>query len=262
MTLEFLYTSQSPESNVRRSDHNRRQRTGLSEEEPLGRARISIFRAATVVRFARAGSLVRRRQALELLLQKGRRAGGHAQVRPELQHVPGHVRPERGPASAQIEGTQCTFDDVLDPANSEPVKKDGFDVVSYVRATDFAVDRMRSLPLCIRLLKEAHGVLLDGTRGQKKNPGQTQSSQNWIELRAVRSRMPLTRRLTSKTWRTPYPIWRDSYIRCNCIVPDGRRGFGTYSSAPPGIAFALEHPRLAFALQLQHAAVFAFGLLA
>lgn len=100
---------------------------------------------------------------------------GHAQVRPELQHVPGHVRPERGPASAQIEGTQCTFDDILDPANSEPVKKDGFDVVSYVRATDFAVDRMRSLPLCIRLLKEAHGVLFDGTRGQKKNPGQTQS---------------------------------------------------------------------------------------
>lgn len=40
-----------------------------------------------------------------------------------------------------------------------------------------------------------------------------------------------------------------------------RRGFGAYSSSPPGIAFALEHPRLAFALQLQHAAVSALGLL-
>ena len=39
-----------------------------------------------------------------------------------------------------------------------------------------------------------------------------------------------------------------------------RRGFGTYSSAPPGIASALKHPRLAFVLQLQHASVSAIGL--
>lgn len=53
-------------------------------------------------------------------------------------------------------------------------------MVSYVRATDFAVGRMESLPLCARLLKETHAVLLDGTRGRKKNPGQTRTSQNWI----------------------------------------------------------------------------------
>lgn len=45
------------------------------------------------------------------------------------------------------------------------------------------------------------------------------------------------------------------------MIEDRERGFGTYSSAPPGIAFALEHPRLAFALQLQHAAVSTIGLL-
>ena len=82
--------------------------------------------------------------------------------------------------SAQIEGTQCTFDDILDPANAKLVTKDVADVVSYVRATNFAVDRMKSLPLCARLLKETHAVLLDGTRGQEKNPGQTRTSQNWI----------------------------------------------------------------------------------
>lgn len=53
-------------------------------------------------------------------------------------------------------------------------------MVSYVRATDFAVGRMESLPLCARLLKETHAVLLDGTRGREKNPGQTRTSQNWI----------------------------------------------------------------------------------
>lgn len=144
MTLEFLYTPQSLESNVRRSDYNRRQRTGLSGgKEPVERARISTFRADTVVRFARAGSLVRRRQALELLLQKGRRAGEHAQVHPELQHVPGHVRSERGRAFRSDRGRACAFDDILDPANSEPVKKDGFNVVSYVMATDFALESPR-----------------------------------------------------------------------------------------------------------------------
>jgi Fic family protein len=82
--------------------------------------------------------------------------------------------------SAQIEGTQCTFDDILDPSNAELVKKDVSDVVAYVRATSYAVDRMQTLPLCTRLLKETHGVLLEKTRGQEKNPGQTRTSQNWI----------------------------------------------------------------------------------
>lgn len=82
--------------------------------------------------------------------------------------------------SAQIEGTQCTFDDILNPGNAELIKKDISDVVAYVRATSYAVERMKTLPLCVRLLKETHEVLLEGTRGQEKNPGQTRISQNWI----------------------------------------------------------------------------------
>ncbi len=82
--------------------------------------------------------------------------------------------------SAQIEGTQCTFDDILDPANAELIKKDVSDVVAYVKATNYALERMKTLPLCTRLLKEVHEILLNGTRGQEKNPGQTRTSQNWI----------------------------------------------------------------------------------
>lgn len=82
--------------------------------------------------------------------------------------------------SAQIEGTQCTFDDVLDPDNAELAKQDVAEVVSYVRATEFAVERMKEMPLCIRLLREVHAVLLDGTRGSDKHPGEVRSSQNWI----------------------------------------------------------------------------------
>lgn len=82
--------------------------------------------------------------------------------------------------SAQIEGTQCTFDDVLDPDNTELVKQDVAEVVSYVRATEFAFARMKEMPLCVRLLREVHTTLLDGTRGSDKHPGEVRTSQNWI----------------------------------------------------------------------------------
>lgn len=82
--------------------------------------------------------------------------------------------------SAQIEGTQCTFDDILDPDKEEFTKKDVADVVNYIRATDYAVNRMNDLPLCIRLLKEVHSVLLADTRGAEKNPGELRTTQNWI----------------------------------------------------------------------------------
>lgn len=82
--------------------------------------------------------------------------------------------------SAQIEGTQCTFDDILDPDNDELTKKDVAEVVAYVNATEYAVQRMEQLPLCLRLLRETHEHLLASSRGREKNPGQVRTSQNWI----------------------------------------------------------------------------------
>lgn len=82
--------------------------------------------------------------------------------------------------SAQIEGTQCTFDDILDPANVATVHKDVAEVVSYVNALNYAIRRMDDFPLCTRLLRETHAVLLKGTRGEDKSPGEIRTSQNWI----------------------------------------------------------------------------------
>ena len=82
--------------------------------------------------------------------------------------------------SAQIEGTQCTFDDILNPENTELVQRDVADVVNYIKATEYAVERMNELPLCMRLLREVHTILLSGVRGSEKNPGELRSTQNWI----------------------------------------------------------------------------------
>lgn len=82
--------------------------------------------------------------------------------------------------SSQIEGTQCTLDDVLDPEVDANSNLDVADVINYVQATNYAIERLKSLPLCCRLLREIHKELMNGVRGQEKNPGEFRTSQNWI----------------------------------------------------------------------------------
>ena len=82
--------------------------------------------------------------------------------------------------SSQIEGTQCTLDDILSPYIDTNVNQDVSDVVNYIKATEFAIERLKTLPICSRLIKETHAVLLQGVRGNEKTPGEYRYSQNWI----------------------------------------------------------------------------------
>ena len=82
--------------------------------------------------------------------------------------------------SSQIEGTQCTLDDVLDPEADENTNADVSDVVNYVRAINFSTQRLHELPLCNRLIRETHAVLMKSVRGCDKTPGEFRISQNWI----------------------------------------------------------------------------------
>ncbi len=82
--------------------------------------------------------------------------------------------------SSQIEGTQCTLDDVLDPEVETNANLDVSDVINYVKATQYALKRLERLPLCCRLIREIHKELMEGVRGQDKTPGEFRHSQNWI----------------------------------------------------------------------------------
>lgn len=82
--------------------------------------------------------------------------------------------------SSQIEGTQATLEDILDPDVYTNANRDVIDVVNYVKATEFAIERLKKLPLCNRLIREIHAVLMEGVRGQEKSPGEFRTSQNWI----------------------------------------------------------------------------------
>ena len=82
--------------------------------------------------------------------------------------------------SSQIEGTQATLEDIFDPDIENNHNLDVADVVNYIKATEYAIARLNELPLCARLIRETHSVLLDGVRGQEKEPGSFRSTQNWI----------------------------------------------------------------------------------
>ena len=82
--------------------------------------------------------------------------------------------------SSQIEGTQATMDDILDPKLEENTNQHVADVINYIKASQYAKKRLKDLPICNRLIKEIHKVLMKDVRGYEKNPGEFRHSQNWI----------------------------------------------------------------------------------
>lgn len=82
--------------------------------------------------------------------------------------------------SSQIEGTQATLDDILDPNIEDNTNQDVADVINYIKASQYASARLSELPICNRLIKETHEILMRDVRGGEKSPGEFRRSQNWI----------------------------------------------------------------------------------
>lgn len=84
-------------------------------------------------------------------------------------------------ASTRIEGTQSTLSEVLSAeAQSLVETEDQREVLNYVRALESGLRRLPTLPLSKRLIREIHGELLRGVRGQERTPGEFRRTQNWI----------------------------------------------------------------------------------
>ena len=87
--------------------------------------------------------------------------------------------------TSQIEGTQATLADLFDEEAGFAVSNtaDVEEVTNYLRAFRYVQDNLRrveGLPLSVRLLCEAHRLLMTGARGLAKQPGELRRSQNWI----------------------------------------------------------------------------------
>jgi Fic family protein len=85
--------------------------------------------------------------------------------------------------SSQIEGTQSTLTDILLFESQEQPSvplDDVEEVCNYVAAMKYGISRLEKLPMSLRLIKELHVILLKGTRGKTKEPGEFRRTQNWI----------------------------------------------------------------------------------
>jgi Fic family protein len=90
--------------------------------------------------------------------------------------------------SSQIEGTQSSLDDVLAfelDGSRTRFPDDVAEVVNHVAAMNFGLQRLETLPLSLRLIREIHEHLLEGVRGSGKDPGEFRRTQNWIGARGA-----------------------------------------------------------------------------
>jgi Fic family protein len=86
--------------------------------------------------------------------------------------------------SSRIEGTKASLSDLLLDEVEAPVpgteQDDVREVRNYVDAMVYGLERLKKLPLSLRLVREIHGRLMKGVRGERATPGEFRRSQNWI----------------------------------------------------------------------------------
>ncbi len=107
---------------------------------------------------------------------------GHNLTNPHLLIAP-FIRRE-AVLSSRIEGTQASLTDLYAyeaaqlPLFDRP--EDVKEVYNYVGALEYGLQRLQTLPLSLRLVRELHERLMDGVRGELQTPGEFRRSQNWI----------------------------------------------------------------------------------
>ena len=113
-------------------------------------------------------------EMLKLLSDADRKLGrldGITQVLPNPELFVAMYVQKEAVLSSQIEGTQASLTDVLATENCSDNDLDVREVVNYVHAMEYGLERLKEFPLCLRLIREIHAKLLEVGRGSTRNTG-------------------------------------------------------------------------------------------
>lgn len=86
--------------------------------------------------------------------------------------------------SSRMEGTVTTPEELVlfevSGTPQDPHYRDTMEVLNYIHAMQHGLNRLKTLPVCLRLTKEIHRELVRGVRGEGDRPGEFRDRQNWI----------------------------------------------------------------------------------
>ncbi len=90
--------------------------------------------------------------------------------------------------SSRMEGTittpeQLVLVQAVPNADSAHDDAEAREVLNYIEAMNHGLRRLDALPVCLRMIREIHGVLMAGVRGGRERPGEFRTDQNWIRGR-------------------------------------------------------------------------------
>lgn len=124
-------------------------------------------------------------EVLQLLSQADRELGRldmFSKYIPNIElYISMHVLKE-ATQSSKIEGTQTNMDEALLEIEDIPIERrnDWEEVQNYIKALEWSTGELNNLPISSRLIRQTHKTLLQGVRGEQKQPGEFRTSQNWI----------------------------------------------------------------------------------